>query len=211
LRYVVSVPRYNSAAFWHCTKFGICFSVVELHGWFLFRGCTLPSRIDSDTNFSQWHNGWLAKQGRSLTCGGPSLCPGIEEDVAYIEDVTRKAAIFLEERREEAAKEKARLRREPQEEGRSEEEKEKNRVEREQEELTILLHNRKMRVERKEKKRQGTLERARPRTAWEFPIIQGLGNQALVKATNDTNGPAISQATVGDASESVAQSRVGVK
>jgi hypothetical protein len=67
-----------------------------------------------------------------------------------------------------------------------------------------------MREERKEKKRRKTLERARPRVAWEFPTIQGLGNQALVKESDDKNGPT-SQATFGNTSEGGAHSRVEVK
>jgi hypothetical protein len=59
-----------------------------------------------------------------------------------------------------------------------------------------------MREERKEKKRRKTLERVRPRVAWEFPTIQGLGNQALVKESDDKNGPT-SQATFGNTSEGV--------
>jgi hypothetical protein len=121
--------------------------------------------------------------------------------------MTTKAALWLQEREEEARLTRAAQR--PTEE-QSREEPVQNRVEREQKELAILLHNRKMREERKEKKRRGTLERARPRVAWEFPTIQRLGNQALVKESDDKDGPT-SQATFGNASEGGAHPRVGVK
>jgi len=126
--------------------------------------------------------------------------------------MTKKTAIYLEEMKEEAAKEKAQLRSQAKKLG-NPEGKEKNRVERDQEELAILLHKRKLKEERKEKKRQATLERARPKSAWDFPTIQRLGNQALasMKVTDDTKDPKTSQATVGDASEGTGHSRVRLK
>lgn len=61
-------------------------------------------------------------------------------------------------------------------------EKEQNRFLREQDELARLLHNRKIREERKKVRQQRTLERARKKPALETPSIMGLGNSALVKA-----------------------------
>jgi hypothetical protein len=68
------------------------------------------------------------------------------------------------------------------------EEKIQNWVQREQEELAILLHARKIKAQRKENKRLGTLARARPKPVWEVPSIQGLGNQALVKGATSEPG-----------------------
>ncbi|KAH8794627.1 hypothetical protein BGZ57DRAFT_315989 [Hyaloscypha finlandica] len=50
----------------------------------------------------EWNNGWLVKQGRILARGGPSLCPGHEDDLVYIQDMTTKAALLLQEREKEA-------------------------------------------------------------------------------------------------------------
>ena len=110
--------------------------------------------------------------------GGSTLCPGLEDDVTYIEDITKKAAIYVAEKKEQSAKEQARIRRKPQKYG-TQEEKEENRVEREQQELAIMLHNRKLREQRKETKRHGTLERARQGITWETRTIRGLDNQSL--------------------------------
>ncbi|KAE9374754.1 hypothetical protein N431DRAFT_556990 [Stipitochalara longipes BDJ] len=105
--------------------------------------------------------------------------------------MTKKAAILLQKRGEESAKEKAQLRRKAQ-----------ANVVREQEELGIILHNRKLRAQRKEKKRQGTLQRAQQKITWETATIQGLGNQALTnRVPDDSNEPSISQGNVSSSSD----------
>ena len=55
------------------------------------------------------------------------------------------------------------------------------------------------------------MERVRPRIAWEYPAIQGLGNQALVSASDATSGSTMSKASLGTASEGGAESRVEVR
>jgi hypothetical protein len=62
------------------------------------------------------------------------------------------------------------------------EEKEQNRVLREQDELARLLHNRKIREQRKRTRQQRTLEWARKKPAMGTLSIRGLDNSALVKA-----------------------------
>jgi hypothetical protein len=114
--------------------------------------------------------------------------------------MTKKAAIYVAEKKEQSAKEQARLRRKPQKDG-TQEEKEENRVERAQQELAIMLHNRKLREQRKETKRHGTLERARQGITWETRTIRGLDNQSLDrKVSGRANESSMEQVTAGSSS-----------
>lgn len=41
----------------------------------------------------EWNSGWLVEQGRILAKGGASFCPGHEEDLGLIQEMTEAAAI----------------------------------------------------------------------------------------------------------------------
>jgi hypothetical protein len=101
------------------------------------------------------------KEGKILAQSDPSLCPGHEDDLVYIQEMTTAAATWRQEREEEKRLSRAVQRTMEQE--TNLQGKIQNRVEREQEELAILLHNRKMRAQRKENKRLGKLARAWPK------------------------------------------------
>jgi len=133
-----------------------------------------------------FHNGWLVRRGRSL---GPDgiRCPGHEEDIAHIEDMTRTMAIYQYEKKLEESRLARAAQREAQREQEAirKQERAANRVLRQQDELARLLHNQQIREERKKKRQQRTLERARKKPALETPSIMGLGNSELVKAAGE--------------------------
>jgi hypothetical protein len=145
------------------------------------------------------------KQGEVLARGGPNLCPGHLEDVIYVQDKTRQVAIRLQEIDEEKRLSRALKR---QMDMATQEVKEQNRVEREQDELAIILHNQKIREERKKRRQEATAARGPQRPAFEAPAIQGLGNQTLIKRAKwETNATTIERVVVGNPSDGQPRSK----
>jgi len=167
-----------------CSKFSCPSCVCRFKAFQLsiipLKVCLAPFHLDA--NLSQFLNGWLVRRGKSFH---PAIqCPGHEEDIAYIEEMTKTMDIYLYEKKSEEKRLAREARREAQrqQEEITNQEKAQNRFLREQGELAHLLRNRKIRHERKKMRQQRTLERARKKPALETPSIHGLGNSALVKA-----------------------------
>ncbi len=96
------------------------------------------------------------EQGRILAKGGASFCPGHEEDLGLIQEMTEAAAILHAEKFE--AERLVRTKQRGIQRAENCEKEVLNQVEREQEQLAIILHNQRMKEERNKRKQQKHLE-----------------------------------------------------